>query len=119
MKKSVLFILSACAPLMACSSLTMDKLNAEVQEATTVSCLLSSGAQIAFTVGTAVADAADIQNQKVLQASTKIADGSSALCNALTQVNSKINAIPGIPAPSADLVTTPSPTGSNLAPAQK
>lgn len=114
MHKHIFCMILIASPLMGCSAATMDKLNADVQEATTVSCLLSGGVQVAYTVGTAVADAADVQNTKVLQASTKIATGSAALCTALTQVNAKMNAAPGVPAASADLVTVPSPTGSNL-----
>lgn len=90
-----------------CSSTTLDKLNANVQEAATISCLIADGTQIAYTVGTAVADATDLQNQKVLQASTQVANGSAALCNALTKVSTQIAATPAVPTASATLVTTP------------
>src|ERR1700722_15619450 len=108
MKKTMISILGVSLLLTGCASTTLDKLNADVQEAATVSCLLSDGVQIAYTVGTQVASAADLKDQKVLQASTSIANGSAALCNALTTVNTQISKTPSLPTASATLVTTPS-----------
>lgn len=105
--KKTLITLITCAALSGCSSLTMDKLNADIQEATTISCVLASGAQIAYTVGTTVVEAADIQATKFVQASSKIANGSAAVCAALIKINAQVATQPTTPAASATLVSQP------------
>lgn len=100
-------VISSSILLAGCQTLTLQQLNADIQEATTISCILADGSQIAYTVGSQAVQAADISAQNFIQASSKIAQGSTAICNALTKINSQIALTPSIPAASANLVSTP------------
>jgi hypothetical protein len=104
----IIFPLSLILALSACKSLTMAKFDADIQEATSISCLLADGTNIAYTVGSATIAAADISANGLVQASSRVANGSSAMCAALTKINSQIATTATVPTASATLVTTPS-----------
>lgn len=108
MKKSMLTLLFIAPVMLAgCTSTQIARLNADIQEATTISCVLDGGIQVAYTVGTQVANAVDYKNQNVLQVSTKIANGSAAMCAALIKINSQIIATSTVPTPTSTLVMQP------------
>lgn len=83
----IVIVLGAC---------TQQQLNADIQTASVVSCVLADGSEMEYSVATAVVSAQSNPNgarsQTVMRYSGSFVSGSQALCQSLSNLNTKVQA---------------------------
>ena len=103
--KKRLFLMGCIAfSLMGCSQLTTSNIDADIQEAAFISCLLSDGSQVFYAVSSQISN----PQSKLVQNSNKIAQGSTALCSGLQKINTTLNSMQpqtSIPAANSSSIT--------------